>query len=266
MATAASSRRHDPRPPDVRACPGRFVWPSSSTRLPVLKKARRRFAEFLARRFPRLVEDAFALRYYGVSDAVPPWHQTTWMGRAILKPPSDLWNYHELIFELRPDLIIETGTWSGASAHYLAHQLDLLDHGEICTVDLHPQPDRPGHPRVSYLEGSSTDEQVFEKLQRKAADCPRVMVILDSAHTQAHVAEELRLYSQLVTPGSFLVVEDTSVNGHPVLPDHGPGPMEALTDFLRENDDFVVDRRDSKFMLSFSPHGFLRRVERADES
>lgn len=266
MTTARGSPRHDERLPDAGARPGLCAWSCSLVQLPVLNKTRRRFAEFLARRFPRLVEDAFALRYYGVSDALPPWHQTTWMGRAILKPPSDLWNYHELIFELRPDLIIETGTWSGASAHYLAHQLDLLGHGEICTVDLHPQPDRPSHPRVTYLEGSSTDERVFEQIKRKAADCRRVMVILDSAHSRQHVADELRLYHQLVTPGSFLVVEDTSVNGHPVLPDYGPGPMEALMEFLRENDDFVVDRRDSKFMLTFSPRGFLRRVDRTDGS
>ncbi len=226
---------------------------------PWLRTARLRWANWLARRCPRLVDDAFALRFYGATDAVPPWHQSTWMGRPILKPPSDLWNYHELLFELRPDLIIETGTWTGASAHYLASQLDLLGGGEVYTVDLYPQADRPEHPRITYLQGSSTDDAILDQLRSKAAGCSRVMVILDSAHTREHVAAELERYHSLVTPGSFLIVEDTCVNGNPVLPAFGPGPMEALEAFLRQHDDFVVDERDNKFLLSFSPRGFLRR-------
>ena len=86
-----------------------------------------------------------------------------------------------------------------------------------------------------------------------------VIVILDSDHSYAHVLEELRLYAPLVTSGSYLVVEDTNVNGHPVDPDHGPGPMEAVLDFLRESDEFAVDESREKFLLTFNPHGFLRK-------
>jgi cephalosporin hydroxylase len=86
-----------------------------------------------------------------------------------------------------------------------------------------------------------------------------VVVILDSNHARAHVAEELRLYHGMVTPGSYLIVEDTNINGHPVLRDHGPGPMEAVEEFLSGRDDFFADTSREKFFLSFNPGGYLRR-------
>ena len=85
------------------------------------------------------------------------------------------------------------------------------------------------------------------------------MVTLDSDHSRDHVLEELRIYSKLVTPGCYLIVEDSNINGHPVLPDFGPGPMEALEDFLAEDSSFVVDRSREKFLLSFNPRGCLRK-------
>jgi cephalosporin hydroxylase len=86
-----------------------------------------------------------------------------------------------------------------------------------------------------------------------------VLVILDSDHSREHVLDELRLYAGLVTPGSYLVVEDTNVNGHPVFAEHGPGPMEALEAFLAETDEFEVDATREKFFLTFNPRGFLRK-------
>ena len=85
------------------------------------------------------------------------------------------------------------------------------------------------------------------------------MVVLDSDHTRDHVAEELRLYAPLVTSGCYLVVEDTNVNGNPVLPEFGPGPQEAVAEFLAQTDDFEVDHEREKLMLTFNPNGYLRR-------
>jgi cephalosporin hydroxylase len=85
------------------------------------------------------------------------------------------------------------------------------------------------------------------------------MVILDSDHARDHVLEELRIYSSLVSPGSYLVVEDTNVNGHPVFREHGPGPMEAVELFLAETGEFEVDAAREKFFLTFNPRGFLRK-------
>ena len=91
------------------------------------------------------------------------------------------------------------------------------------------------------------------------------MVILDSDHTRDHVLRELELYAPLVTPGSYLVVEDTNINGHPVAPEFGPGPMEAVEAFLETTDEFEVDRAREKLMLTFNPSGYLRRVEDGPE-
>ncbi len=87
-----------------------------------------------------------------------------------------------------------------------------------------------------------------------------MLVILDSDHSKRHVLDELRTYSQFVGEGSYIIVEDTNVNGHPVLPEFGPGPMEAIQDFLKENKDFAVDGSKEKFYMTFNPKGYLRRV------
>jgi cephalosporin hydroxylase len=88
-----------------------------------------------------------------------------------------------------------------------------------------------------------------------------VLVILDSDHSKQHVLNELRLYHSFVTEGSYLIVEDSNINGHPVLPQFGPGPMEALDEFLQENDDFVIDESKHKFLITFNPRGYLKKVK-----
>jgi cephalosporin hydroxylase len=100
---------------------------------------------------------------------------------------------------------------------------------------------------------------VLERVRAEAAGEETVMVILDSDHSREHVLAELRGYADLVTPGSYLIVEDTNVNGNPVFPDHGPGPMEAVEAFLGEDARFAVDTRPERLLLTFNPRGYLRR-------
>jgi cephalosporin hydroxylase len=185
--------------------------------------------------------------------------QTYWLGVPILKSPLDCWVYQEIIHDLRPDLIIETGTDLGGSALFLASMCDLIGHGRVISIDIRPAA-RITHPRVTLLVGDSTSPQIIEEVRVTAAGAERVMVILDSDHHAAHVARELRAYRDFVTPGSYLVVEDTNVNGHPVMPEHGPGPYEAVEDFLREDSSFEVDRSREKFLLTYFPNGFLKRI------
>ncbi len=208
----------------------------------------------------RSIVNQFTRLYYQTPVPVRTWHDTRWLGHQVLKTPLDLWNYQEILVDRRPDLVIECGTASGGSALYLASIMDLTGHGRVMSVDLKPHPARPPHSRIEYLEGSSTDPEIFARMASAAAGAARVMVILDSDHSRRHVLDELLLYAPLVTAGDYLIVEDTCVNGHPVAPQHGPGPMEAVRDFLRETDDFVVDPRDRKFLMTFYPGGYLRRV------
>lgn len=201
------------------------------------------------------VTEAFHRLYYGTA----VWKDTYWLGVRTQKCPLDLWVYQEILHETRPDLILETGTAHGGSALYLASVCDLLGRGEVVTVDISPVEGRPQHDRITYLTGSSTADEVVGEAERLATDHERVLVILDSDHSRDHVLDELRIYSRLVSPGSYLVVEDSNVNGHPVLVEHGPGPMEALEEFLAESDEFEVDAAREKFFLTFNPRGYLRK-------
>ena len=117
----------------------------------------------------------------------------------------------------------------------------------------------PSHPRMRRLRGSSVDPAIVAEVRRRT-DGKRTMVILDSDHSEVHVAAELRAYRDIVSVGSLLIVEDTNVNGHPVLPDYGPGPMEALDSFLAENPDFEIDPSYERLILTMNPRGYLRRV------
>jgi cephalosporin hydroxylase len=201
------------------------------------------------------VTEAFHRLYY--DSAV--WKDTYWLGTHAQKCPLDLWVYQELLYETKPDLILETGTAHGGSALYLASVCDLLGRGEIVTVDIYPIEGQPEHDRITYVTGSSTADEVVAEVARHVTGHERVLVILDSDHSRDHVLDELRIYNRWVSPGSYLIVEDTNVNGHPAMPEHGPGPMEALDEFLAETDEFEIDAAREKFFLTFNPRGFLRK-------
>ncbi len=185
---------------------------------------------------------------------------TRFLGIQTLKYPTDLWVYQELISETRPDVIVETGTWHGGSALYLATVCEALGHGRVVTIDTDPGEPLPEHPRITYLRGSSTDPATVSRVRELAADAQAVMVILDSDHSEAHVLSELSIYGDLVTPGGYLIVEDTNVNGNPVLSRHGPGPGEAVEKFLRRDERYRSDRSRERLLLTANPGGFLRRV------
>jgi cephalosporin hydroxylase len=207
--------------------------------------------------------DQFHTLYYSRPEQTI--YDTYWLGVAAQKYPSDLWIYQEIITELRPDFIIETGTYWGGSALYLASICELLGHGQVITIDTVDMAEsantRPEHARITYLHGSSIESEVVEKVRTLVADAATIMVILDSDHSREHVVNELKIYSEFVTPNSYLIVEDTNINGHPVFPEFGPGPMEALDLFLPTSAEFMPDSSREKFFVTANPRGFLRRVE-----
>jgi cephalosporin hydroxylase len=192
---------------------------------------------------------------------------TRWLGVRTMQTPLDMWVFQEILHETRPDVIVETGTHQGGASLYYATILDALQRGRVLTVDISSFPNQPEHPRITYLVGSSTAPEIVERITKSIAPGERVMVILDSLHNKEHVLEEMRLYGPLVTPGNYLVVQDTHLNGHPVRvpfsPDPGhEGPMEALAEFLPRHAEFAVDRSREKFGLTYNAGGWLRRVGR----
>lgn len=188
------------------------------------------------------------------------WTKTNWLGVPVLKCPLDLWLYQEILHNLKPDLIIETGTARGGSAFYFASLLDLLGKGQIVTIDVNAPENRPQHPRVTYLQGSSLAPEIMETMYQYAEGKKVVLVSLDSNHSKAHVLKEMELYGKLVSKGSYMVVEDTNINGHPVLKEFGEGPYEAVEEFLKTHSEFYIDYDLEKFLFSFNTHGYLRKV------
>jgi cephalosporin hydroxylase len=188
------------------------------------------------------------------------WRNTTWLGTDVLKCPLDLWIYQELLHEVQPDWIVETGTAFGGSASYLASLCDVLGRGHVLTIDPVEREGRPQHPRIHYLRGRSTDPEIVARVADTLSDARAVILLLDSDHAFANVLAELRAYHRFVTPGSYCVVEDGNIGGHPVAREFGAGPLEAVRAFLAENDAFEIDRAREKFYLTFNPSGYLRRV------
>ena len=194
--------------------------------------------------------------------------RTSWMGCPIGKYPSDLLIYAELIYRIRPDVLIETGTNYGGSALFFAHCMDVIGHGAVVTIDPFPRADgqeRPRHPRITYQRASSldafNDAPWWTTMLMQRSPTRRVMVVLDSIHSMGYVLRELDLYAPLVTPGSYLVVEDTNLNGNPVAAHNGPGPWEAVMTFLRSplGQLFEVDTECGRFGVTANPAGWLRR-------
>lgn len=187
---------------------------------------------------------------------------TFYEGVPLMKSPLDLWVYQEIIWDLRPTLIVETGTAWGGSALYFARQLDRVGEGHVVTIDLDAPAAPPSHTRVSYVTGlSSIASKVVDAVHEVAATHPRVMVVLDSDHGQAHVLDELDAYADVVTPGQFLVVEDTNINGRPVEVDWkgGPGPGPAVDAWLPRHPEFAEPAMARRYLMTFNT--WLRRME-----
>ena len=214
------------------------------------------------------VVDNFHKLYYSASSYNKSWNTTMWRGVRILKCPMDLWVYHELVYSLKPDLIIETGTSRGGSAMFLADMLDQTGKGMVVTVDIRDckipeDADKVlTHKRIRFLIGSSTSPEVYNEIKELAKDKKTVLVILDATHNKEHVLNELQLYAPMVTKGSYIVVEDTNFNGHPVfIPNAmGEGPYEAAVDYLKTDPTFVVDDYMERHFMTFNPKGYLKKI------
>jgi len=187
------------------------------------------------------------------------WNNTRWMGYRTMRCPLDLWIYQEILYELKPDTVIETGTNEGGGAYFLASVMDVIGKGRVIGVDIEKVENQADHERISYLKGSSISNDTVKSITEMIETDQVVLVILDSDHNMPHVIKEMEIYSEFVTKGSYMIVEDSNVNGHPIMPNWGPGPFEAIQRFLEESNSFEVDKNREKFYLSFNPDGYLKK-------
>jgi cephalosporin hydroxylase len=210
-------------------------------------------------RAERRLDRAAVARAHDVLYQSDAWTEARWLGAQALKNPLDLWVYQEIVFETRPELIVETGTYRGGSALYLASLCDLMGGGEVVSIDIEPiRDDYPVHPRITYLGGrSSIDPAVIEEVRGRTAG-RRLLVILDSDHSQGHVEAELAAYTPLIPVGCYVIVEDSNIGR--IRKDLTPGPLEAIETFLASTDAFESDRSREKFLITFNPSGYLERV------
>ena len=236
--------------------------------------------------------DLQALSRVWIREATPyKWsYNFSWFGRPAIQLPNDAWALQELVWKVRPDLIIETGIAHGGSLIYSASLLALLDmcdateRGEmldprkparkVLGIDIDIRPHNreaieahPLFPRIDMIEGSSIAADTIAKVRDIASGYKRIMVCLDSNHTHDHVLAELEAYAPLVTAESYCIVFDTLVED---MPEHlstdrpwGPGnsPKSAVHAFLKTNAHFEIDSRiDKKLLITVAPDGFLKRI------
>jgi cephalosporin hydroxylase len=194
------------------------------------------------------------------------WMSTKWLGIPTAQNPNDAWIHQEIIAQVKPDFIVETGTWHGGSAALWAAILQQVNpDGRVITLDINNNVSAAKElpivkDKVDFLIGSSVDPALVAEVTKRVQG-KRVLVILDSDHRKNHVLAEMKAYAPLVSKDSYMIVQDTNANGHPVLEKFGPGPMEAVEEFLATNDQFRPDREAERLMFTMHPKGYLKRVK-----
>ena len=223
--------------------------------------------------FKQSIDTMIALDTYDYS------YLWSWMGVPIIQMPADIMATQEIVWNTKPDIIIETGVARGGSMIFMASLLAITgnDKGKVIGVDIdiraHNREAIETHPmasRIALIEGGSVDDSTLQAVRDLIPERARVMVVLDSDHSYGHVLAECRAYGSLVTPGCYLVVADTAA-GH-LTEDQAPkkrskswfrgnDPLTAVNDYLKENDRFQVDPViNGKLVLASSPGGYCVRL------
>ncbi|MDD4979812.1 MAG: CmcI family methyltransferase [Candidatus Omnitrophica bacterium] len=200
-------------------------------------------------------------------------YEVEWFGIPVIQTPADMVLMQELIFKAKPDFVIETGIAHGGGLIFYASLLELLGKGRVIGIDIdfrkHNRKVIEAHPlfkRIKIIQGDSTSDEVMEAIRVFVKKESRAIVCLDSNHHRKHVLKELLLYKQFVNVGSYIVVFDTITS---TLVKSGVcgenyrknGPMEAISDFLKKNRDFIIDKDFNKLYISTSPNGYLKRIK-----
>ncbi len=203
-------------------------------------------------------------------------YEPTWLGRPIIQFPADIVTIQELLWQIRPDVVIETGVAHGGSLMLSASILELIGNGKVVGVDIEIRPHNraaiEAHPlkhRIELIEGTSIAPDTVAAVLEAAKGARSVMVVLDSNHTEAHVLRELELYGPLVTPGSYLVAHDGAQawvwdipRGKPEWKDDHP--LNAIHKFLKTHPEFRIDAHCTRHGITSSPDGYLKRLADAE--
>jgi len=216
----------------------------------------------------QVIFDKFHDRVYRSID----WDHMTWLGVRAEQNPNDVWSYQQIFFETKPDFVVETGTGAGGGALVWATLLSVINpQAKVLTIDILDGCAAARklplfQEKVEFFLGSSTSSQILDAIRKRVAG-KKVIVILDSNHQRWYVLQEMKLYGDLVPVGGYLLVQDTNVNGHPTYPTHGPGPWEAVDQFMQAGGrshggaTFEIDRSRELLFFSMHPRGFLKRVK-----
>lgn len=195
----------------------------------------------------------------------------TWLGRPIIQLPEDILMAQEVIYRLRPDVIVETGVAHGGSGVFYASLFEILSHGRVISIDVEIRPhnrkaleEHPLKKRITLIEGSSIAPQTVQQVRALIAPSEKVMVILDSNHSRDHVLRELEMYSPLVASGSYVVVADGNMDDLCDAPGGKPewatdNPRVAIHQFLASHPEFGIDPEPTRLGITYWPDGYLRR-------
>ncbi|HET8619427.1 MAG TPA: CmcI family methyltransferase [Acidimicrobiales bacterium] len=188
------------------------------------------------------------------------WCDTRWLGRPVPNAPTDLVAYQEILAEVRPDWVIDTGSRDGGRPWFLASLCDLLDHGEVISIAERRAADLPTHPRIRYLTAPPHEPAARHLVDEIVGERPRALVILGTRTRRDRTRREFEAFAPLVPVGSYVIVEHTVLNGFPVDASFGPGPHEALRRLLNLHGEFLADTTRERHALTFNQGGFLRRI------
>lgn len=185
------------------------------------------------------------------------WTESTWLGEPTQQAPTDLQLLQEIIASQRPDHIVVTGREGSGTARFAATICELIGHGEVVSVGRHAP---KATARLTHINGGPHKDEVVAQVTAIVGDNPNALVVIGSGAKAGALKSEFAAYAPIVGVGSYLIFENTIVNGHPVWPGYGPGPLEAIRALLPHHGEFVQDTELERFGLSFNPGGYLRRM------
>jgi len=221
---------------------------------------------------PKVTLEQLVARFHDVVYRSQAWDRMTWLGVHAQQNPNDVWSYQQILFETKPDFVVEAGTNDGGGALLWATLLSVIKpSAKVLTIDIVDKCAKARklplfREKVEFFLGSSTSKETFEAIKKRVGG-KKAMVILDSDHRKAHVLQEMMLYGDLVPVGGYMSVQDTNVNGHPTYPNFGPGPWEAVDEFMKAGGKskggatFEIDRSRELLFFSMHPRGYLKRVK-----